>query len=134
MTYNCEEIVIPLIEEPSVSVTTLYVTKTCCGEPEAYTYCNPDNKTNLLNLSLTVDNLVQIKEDPAFTCFIEMTWDEYIEVDLTDVVSFTGTKETYISSVLTATDTLDLTYFNTTHQLINYLYNHNQIQYLEQNL
>lgn len=122
MTYNCEEkaIVIPLVEDPDVSVTTLYVTTTCCGTPTAYTYCNPDNKSNLLNASFTIDNLQQKKEEPEFPCYIEMTWDETLNIDLTDVTSFTGTKETYISGVLTLTENIDLTYFNTVHNVYTY--------------
>lgn len=122
MTYNCEEkaIIIPLIDEPSISVTTLYVTDTCCGTPKGYTYCNPDNKTNLLNASFTIDNLVQTKEEPEFPCYIEMTWDEELNIDVTDVTSFVGTKETYIDGVLTLTENLDLTYFNTVHNVYTY--------------
>lgn len=119
MTYNCEtkEIVIPLIEEPSVDVTTLYVTDTCCGEPKSYTYCNPENQINLLDVSLTIENLQQVKEEPEFDCYIEMTWDEYISLDATNVTSLTGTKYTYISGSLTDTETIDVSYFNTTHSV-----------------
>lgn len=133
MTYNCEEhaIIIPITEEPDITVTTLYVTSSCCGTPTPYVYCNIDNKPDLLDCNLTVDNLLQIKEEPEFLCYAEMTWDEQINVTLTDVVSFTGTKETYISGVLITTDNLDLTYFNTIHSVYtifseadrNYIFN-----------
>jgi hypothetical protein len=118
MTYNCEEIVIPLIDEPSVSVTTLYVTKTCCGEPIAYTYCNPDNQTNLLNIFFTLDNIVGIKEEPQDACFSETTWDEFINLDVSQVVSFTGVKKTYDNGILQTTEDIDLSYFNTTRTIL----------------
>ena len=118
MTYNCEtkEIVIPLMDEPSISVTTLYVVKTCCGTPVPYNYCNTE-QSNLLNVGIVVDNLWQVKEEPEFDCYIEATWDENISIDLSDVVSFSGIKESYISSVLINTETIDLSYFNTTHSV-----------------
>lgn len=119
MTYNCEtkEIVIPLVEEPNISVTTLYVTSTCCGEPKSYTFCNPENQSNLLNVSFTINNLRQIKEEPQFDCYIEMSWDERINLNTTSVVSLEGTKYIYISGNLTDTETIDINYFNTTHSI-----------------
>ncbi len=119
MTYNCEEkaIIIPLTEEPDITYTTLTIYKTCCGDAEEIVYCNPENITNLLELDIIVNNLVQIKEDPSFPCYIEATWDEEITLDLTDVVSFTGTKESYINSVLILTETIDTSYFNTVHNV-----------------
>ena len=119
MTYNCEtnEIVIPLIDESSISVTTLYVTNTCCGEPKSYTYCNPENQSNLLDVFFTINNLQQVKEEPQFDCYSEMSWDENINLDVTSVTSLEGIKYTYISGILTNTETIDINYFNTVHNV-----------------
>lgn len=118
MTYNCEtkEIIFPIIKKPGVSITELYVTKTCCGTPEKYVYCN-EEQSNLLDIYFTIDNLQQIKEEPELDCYIEMTWDERINVDTSLVLNFVGTKESYISGILQSTEDLDLSYFNTIHSI-----------------
>jgi len=119
MTYNCEtkEIVVPVMTEPE-SIVELYVTKTCCGIPEKYIYCNPKNKKNLLNIFFTLDNITGIKEEPQDACFSETTWDEFINLDVSNVVSFTGVKKTYDNGVLQTTEDIDLSYFNTTRTIL----------------
>jgi len=118
MYYDCDKkaiIITPLGIKNNTGL--LYISKKCCEKPTGYLYCNEEAQTNILGVSITVDNLQQNKEEPRFDCYFEASWDEFIAVNLTDVASFTGTKTNYLNGVVDSIDTLDLSYFNTTHEI-----------------